>query len=161
MRYTAETLTPDVLVQLFGDSKDWCSVFKNGSRVGYFQDLRKQVLKKQALNDKNEKKKFHDQIMKNTNIKEAKKFFEDRIKNGEVFINETQPNIHINGSKVYIICGNTPKIRMSITHKELEFDDMQIITERKGTPSTSKNHILFDALDLEEAAEIITTLCGK
>lgn len=162
MKHTMHTLTPDVLVEMFGDEKDWYSVLKNGKRVGSFSDLRKLVLKRQTLADQKERKKFHDSLMLSDNIREAKKFFEDRIKNGHVFINETQPNIHINGCKVYIICGATPKIRMGILHKEHTFEDMLIASGReKAKSTTSKRHILFDGLDFEEAADLIDLLCGK
>ncbi|EQA7786889.1 transcription termination factor Alc [Acinetobacter baumannii] len=161
MKHTVHSLTPEVLVEMFGDDKDWYSVLKNGKRVGSFADLRKLVLKRQALADAEERKKFHANLMKDDNIKEAKKYFDENLKNAEVFINETQPNIHINGSKCYIICGSSQKIRMSIMHKDLTFDEMQNISGLEGKPSTSKRHILFDGLTLEEAKDLIILLCGE
>jgi hypothetical protein len=162
MKHTVYTLTPEVLVEMFGDSKDWYSVLKNGKRVGTFADLRKLVLKRQTLADVAERKKLAASLAKDDHIREAKRFFENRIKNGEVFINETQPNVLINGCKVYIICGTSPKIRMGILHKEATFDEMLIASGKdKAKPTTCKRHILFDGLDLEEAAELIDLLCGK
>ncbi|AZU98633.1 hypothetical protein [Acinetobacter phage AbTZA1] len=161
MKHTVHTLTEDVLVEMFGDSKDWCSVFKDGKRVGYFADLRKEVLKRQTLADKKERKKFHDSLMLNDNISETKRFLESRLKNAHVFINETQPNVHLNGSKFYIICGATPKIRMGVTHKELDFDQIVQLAEREARQSSSKRHALFSNLDLEEAAQLIELLAGK
>ncbi|UJH94760.1 host transcription inhibitor [Acinetobacter phage vB_AbaM_DLP1] len=161
MKHTVHTLTPEVLVEMFGDDKDWCSVLKNGKRVGYFSDLRKEVLKRQALADKKERKKFHDSLMLNDNIRETKRFFEDRLKNAHVFINETQPNVHLNGSKFYIICGATPKIRLGVTHKDLTFDEIVQLAEREARQSTSPRHALFSNLDLEEAAQLIELLAGN
>lgn len=160
MKHTVHTLTPEVLVTIYGDSSDWCSVFKNGKRVGYFSDLRKDYLKKQALKDQAEKRKFHAELMKDDSIKSAKKFFEENLKDAHVFINETQPNVHINGSKCYIICGPTSKVRLSLLHSELSFDEMINLTGRDAKPSTSKRQALWDNLEYEEALEIITTLCS-
>ncbi len=161
MKHTAYTLTAEVLTEIYGDSADWCSVFKNGKRVGYFADLRKEYLKTQALCDKKEKQKFHADLLKNDSIKDAKKYFEENIKNGEVFINRTQPNVHINGCKCYIICGPTEYIQLGIMHSELTFDEMQQIAGIEGRPSTSKRHILFDALKYDQARDLINLLCGK
>lgn len=161
MKHTVHSLTPDVLVEMFGDSQDWYSVLKDGKRVGSFSDLRKKVLKKQELQDKAERQRFLAGLNKDDNIREAKKYFEGRIKNGEVFINETQPNIHINDCKVYIICGSSPKIRMGILHNEMTFDDMQQISGLEGKPTTCNRHILFDGLTLEDAADLIDLICGK
>lgn len=161
MKHTVQSLTPDVLVEMFGDSQDWYSVLKDGKRVGSFSDLRKLVLKKQQLADVAERKKLMASLAKDDNIREAKKFFEGRIKNGEVFINESQPNVHINDCKVYIICGSAAKIRMGIMHKDMTFDEMQQLSGREGKAGTSKRHILFDGLTLEDAVDLIDLICGK
>ena len=161
MKYQMHQLTPDVLVEIFGDSKDWMSVLKNGKRVGTFSELRKRVLDAQARKDKDESRKVLAAIMKNDNIAEAKKYFESNIKNAEVFINQTQPNVHLNGSKCYIICGSTEKVRLGIMHAEMTFDEMQNATGLEGKPNSSKRHILFDNLTHEEARDIILTLCGN
>lgn len=161
MKHTVQSLTPEVLVEMFGDTADWYSVLKDGKRVGSFSDLRKRVLKEQDKKDKLARQKMLAALNKDDNIREAKMYFEGRIKNGEVFINESQPNIHINECKVYIICGSSPKIRLGIMHNEMTFDDMQQLSGREGKSGTSKRHILFDNLTLEEAADLIDLLCGK
>lgn len=166
MKHTAQSLTAEVLTEMFGDSCDWYSVLKNGKRVGTFSDLRKQVLHKQTLADKAEKKKFHDQILKQKTIKET---FEYLVKhapeNAEVFMNETQPNIHMNGNKIYIICGPVERVRMSITHKSLTFDEMQLLIDHLGhsvrTNKTAKTHISFDGVLAEQVFEILQILCGE
>lgn len=161
MKHTVQSLTPDVLVQIFGDSKDWCSVFKKGVRVGTFSELRGKVLKKQALADSAEKRKFHAALMKNDVIKETKEFFGKEFKNAEVFINRTQPNIHLNGHKCYIICGSGQAVRLGIHHAELTFDEMVQLSGREAKPNTNPNHALFSNLTLEDAKALINTLCGK
>lgn len=164
MKHTVQSLTQEVLVSMFGDSKDWYSVLKNGKRVGSFSDLRKRVLAAQAAREAKEraktKAKEYYAENKDDAINDAKKYFESEIKNGEVFINRTQPNVHINGCKCYIICGVYGKIRLGILHHTLTFDEMQTISGVKGTPNTAKNHILFDNITLDEGKDLINLLCG-
>ena len=161
MEHTAQTLTQEVLTKMFGDSCDWYSVLKNGKRVGSFVDLRKAVLKRQEQADKAERAKMLSALNKDDNIREAKLFFEREIKNGECFINKSQPNVHINGCKCYIICGNSGKIRLGVMHSTMTFDEMQQMAGRPGKPNASKNHILFDNITLDEAKDLINLLCGK
>lgn len=161
MKHTVHTLTPEVLTEMFGDSSDWYSVLKNGKRVGSFADLRKRVLTAQAQKDKAERAKLLAALNKDDHIREARMFFESEIKNGEVFINQSQPNVHINGCKCYIICGNGYAIRLGILHATMSFDEMQQMAGRKGKPNKAKNHILFDNITLEEGKDLINLLCGK
>lgn len=161
MKHTVHTLTAEVLTEMFGDTSDWYSVLKNGKRVGSFADLRKRVLTAQAQKDKAERAKLLGALNKDDHIREAKMFFEREIKNGEVFINQTQPNVHINDCKCYIICGSAATIRLGVLHASMSFDDMQQLAGRPGRPSKAKNHILFDNITLDEAKDLINLLCGK
>ncbi|ADG60122.1 inhibitor of host transcription [Acinetobacter phage Acj9] len=165
MNHTAQSLTQEVLTKMFGDSSDWYSVLKNGKRVGSFADLRKAVLDKQERDRKKAKRAEEQSTLNKHNtkrsIEDTKRFFESSIKNGKVFINRTQPNIHINDCKCYIVCGPTNKIRLGIMHHTKSFDEMQNEAGIKGLPNMSKNHILFDNIDLDEAKALIDLLCGK
>lgn len=154
MMYTVQTLTPEVLVEMFGDTSDWYSVLKNGKRVGTFADLRKQVLNEQA-------RKGKIKLYREDNIIEMEKFLGERIKDAEVFINRSQPNLHINGCKCYITCSHTGKHRLGILHATMTFDDMQQLAEIKGVPSTSNRHILFNNVDNDQIVDLINLLCGE
>lgn len=161
--YQPHELTSEILTKMFGDSCDWYSVLKNGKRVGSFSDLRKIVIKKQEDELKKAKRKSDQNILnqKNTlkSISDAKRFFESEFKDSDVFINRTQPNLIVNGSRCYIICGPTDKIRLGILHKSKTFDDMLQESGVEGLPNASKNHILFDGLTLEDAKSLIKQLC--
>ena len=152
--YTMQSLTPEVLTTLFGDSSDWYSVHKNGKRVGSFSDLRKKVLDEQARQSKTK-------ILREDNILEMEKFLGERIKNGEVFINRSQPNLHINGCKCYITCSHTGRHRLGILHATMTFDEMQQLAETIGVPSVSNRHILFNNVDNDQIIELISLLCGE
>lgn len=157
-------LTSDVLTQLFGDSSDWCSVFKNGKRVGTFAELRAKVIASQKRADHKAKQLAAQSILRKDetkqSVKNAKEYFETEFKDANVFINRTQPNIHINGCKCYIICGPTTKVRLGIMHHTKTFDDMIQEAGIEGTPNESKNHVLFDRLTLEDAKDLIKKLCS-
>lgn len=166
MKHTVYTLTAPVLTEMFGDDCDWYSVLKNGKRVGTFSELRAKVLHKQQLEDKAERKKFHDKIMKQKTIKETFDYLEQNApKNANVFMNQTQPNIHMNGHKVYVVCGPVEKVRMSITHKSLSFDEMQLMIEHLGysvrSNKSAKTHISFDGVMPEQIFGILNILCGE
>lgn len=162
--YQQHELTAEVLTKMFGDSCDWYSVLKNGKRVGTFSELRGKVLKAQAAAELKEKQKVAQSIQNKVDtkvsIKLAKEYFETEFKSAEVFINRTQPNIHINGCKCYIICGPTKKIRLGIMHHTKTFDEMIQEAGLEGTPNMSKNHVLFDRLTLEDAKDLIKLLCN-
>ena len=152
--HTAQSLTQEVLTTLFGDSSDWYSVLKNGKRVGTFADLRKQVLTEQSRKNK-------VKIDREDNIIEMEQFLGGRIKNGEVFINRSQPNVHINGHKCYITCSHTGRHRLGILHDTMTFDEMEQLAEIKGVPSASSRHILFNNVDNDQIIDLINLLCGE
>lgn len=152
--HTVQSLTQDVLVSLFPEGvRNYSGLTIKGKHYT-FAELRKQVLDKQS-------KKSKTKFQRAENVLEMKKMLEDKIKNGEVFINKSQPNVHINGCKCYIICGAAGRHRLGIMHKDATFDDMQAIAGIEGTPSTSKRHILFSGLLFDDLVDLINLLCGK
>ena len=152
--HSMQTLTQAKLIELFPEgTPDWAGISIKGVHHT-FSTLRARVLQEQA-------KKSGTQLKREENVKEMHHMLEDKIKNGEVFINQTQPNVHINGCKCYITCGSGGKHRLGIVHAEASFDDMQQLAGVKGTPSTSKKHILFNNLTFEEICNMIKLLCGE
>ena len=161
--YKLHELTTEVLVEMFGDSSDWYSVLKNGKRVGSFSDLRKAIIKRQEKEaSKLKQKREQSELNKSNTVRstsDAKRFFESELKNAEVFINRTQPNIHVNNCKCYIVCGPTDKVRLGIKHHTKTFDDMLQEASIPGLPNADPNHILFDNLSLDDAKDLIKLLC--
>ena len=161
--YQKHELTTEVLVKMFGDTADWYSILKNGRRVGTISDLRAAVLKRQEQEVKKLKQsKAQSELNKSNTVRsisDAKRFFETELKNAEVFINRTQPNVHINNCKCYIVCGPTSKVRLGVKHHTKTFDDMLQEAAIPGLPNADPNHILFDNLSLDDAKDLIKLLC--
>lgn len=151
MHYTLEKLTHQKLHELFPGTPNWCGITIKGKHHTY-AELRAQVLKEQD-------RKGTSNLRKSNHIEEMKRVLEMEFPKADVFINKTQPNVHINGCKCYIICTSAATYRLGIMHKETSFDDMQTIAEMQGVPSASKRHILFNYIDQETLIKLIKLLC--
>ena len=164
-----QLITNEMLVNKFGDRHDGISIYKGERRVGYLTDLRQTFAK--------EGRKKTKQKEYNTKATEARKeampeavgamklFLESHLtKHGaEVFINETQPNVHINGSKCYIVVDPIyGKHRLGISHSELDSNDMAaMIDEFPISNSSARRHVLWNSLSQDDIVEVIVKLCSK
>ncbi|WWS25134.1 hypothetical protein vBKpnAMK6_00180 [Klebsiella phage vB_Kpn_AM_K6] len=83
----------------------------------------------------------------------------------EVFKNITQPNVHANGCKCYVIVDPIyGKHRLGIMHRELNYSEMAEYVEAcfKCSPSESSDrHILISGLSRDDIVEVILKLCSK
>lgn len=164
-----QTITNEMLVEKFGDRHDGISVYKGQRRVGYLTDLRQTFAKEGRK--KTKQKEYNNKAAEARNeampesVGAMKLFLESHLTkyDAEVFINETQPNVHINGCKCYITVDPIyGKHRLGISHCEMTADEMA--SEIEGFPiskSPSRSHILMNTLSQDDIIEVIVKLCSK
>lgn len=162
-----QLITNDMVVASFGDRHDGLSVWKGTKRVGYLSDLRAALGRNKSKSLK--QKEYNNRVSEERReklpeaVQEMKSFLESYLSNTDavVFINISQPNVHINGHKCYIIVDPIyEKHQLGIMHKELTYDDMaSLIPSFSCSSSTSRNHILFRGLSSDDIINTIFKLC--
>lgn len=161
-----QTISNSDLVNKYGTSTDGIFVYNGNSKVGYLTDLRISTAKSESKRLK--QKEYTNQIneLRAERMPEAVQemcmFLESYLTKfgANVFINISQPNIHLNGVKYYVIVDPIyGKHSLGVLHPTLTFGDMAIIIDKNASPSQSNNHILFRSLDQDEIINVVLKLC--
>lgn len=161
-------ITNEMVVEKYGDSTDGIFVYKNGKSVGYLTDLRiayhKNHKTRKAQKEYNNKTTERSRELMPEFVKETCEFLDNHLSKlgANVFINITQPNVHLNGNKCYVICNPiSQKFQLGVYHKEYDYNYMA--EEFPGTicssSPTAEHHILFRSLERDDLLEIIKKLC--
>lgn len=165
-----QLISTDMLVKAYGDSTDGISIFKGSKRVGYISSLREDFSKKAKR--KTVQKEFNNRRTEQSRdlmpeaVEEMKVFLENQLAkyDCEVFINQTQPNVHINGCKCYITVNPlTGKHRLGISNPNKDSSEMaeQIDPCFKISASDAPHHILANGLERDDIVEAIIQVCLK
>lgn len=162
-----QQITNETVVAAFGDRHDGIWVYKGSKKVGYLSDLKTALSRSASKQSK--QKEYNDRISEERRekmpeaVQEMKSFLESYLANtgAEIFINISQPNVHINGHKCYIIVDPIyEKHQLGIMHKNMTYDDMASeIPSFSCSSSTSRNHILFRGLSSDDIINTIFKLC--
>lgn len=163
-----QLITTEMVVEAYGDTTDGISVFKGNRRVGYITDLKKdlakQVKRKTTIKEYRNRRLEQARDMLPDAVEEMKVFLENQFAkyDCEVFINQTQPNVHINSCKCYIIVNPlTGKHRLGISNPNRSASDMaeDVAACFKISKSPAEHHILINGLSQDDIIEVIKTLC--
>lgn len=161
-----QLITTEMLIAEYGDRADDFYIWKDNKRVGFINDLRLTLGRKVAAKIKQkayttaqteERREAMPQA-----VEEMIEFLSNNLPNAEVFKNITQPNVHINGHKFYVICDPlTDKYnRLGIHHSELDADEVAMMIDNSHSISTeSGKNVLVNGLSRDDIVEVIKTLC--
>lgn len=163
-----QSITLEMIISAYGDRADDFYIWKGRKRIGYISDLRRQYSMKQKT--KAVAKEYRDRKSEEMNeaLPEYREEFKDWISDQLVkedcmiFINQTQPNIHINGCKCYIILNPMTNIhRLGIMHQSKSYDEMalEIDNRFKLQSCSSERHILINGVTQDDILELIKQLC--
>ncbi|ARB06019.1 hypothetical protein fHeYen901_246 [Yersinia phage fHe-Yen9-01] len=164
-----QLITNDMLVERYGSTHDGIRVFgSNGKPIGYLTDLRVAYSRDVKANKK--QKEYNNKIAeaRRDAMPEAVEQMKDYLKSqlvkydAEVFINISQPNVHLNGCKCYITVDslNDKSHRLGIMHPTLSVNDMSdMIQGFKVSNGTSDNHILWNNLSADDIIDTIKRVC--
>lgn len=164
-----QSITNDMIVHAFGDRHDGIYVYKQNRNLGFLTDFRRKlatemkskVKQKEYRNKKCEERKeaLHE------SVPEMVEFLKNNLKlDAEVFINQTQPNVHVNGHVCYVVVEPlTLQHRLGIKHKYMSQDDMagEVGTQFRISASDNINHILLNGLSQDDIVETIHKLCSN
>lgn len=161
-----QLISNDMVVAEFGDRHDGISVYKGQKRVGFLSDLRLTLGRKAAAKVKQKAYSTKQTEERREAMPQAVEamveFLTNNLPKAEVFINITQPNVHIDGHKFYIICDPlTDKFnRLGIVHSELSSDEVAaLIDNSHKVQSESAKHVLVNGLSRDDIIEVIKKLC--
>lgn len=126
-----------------------CGYFRCGrGKVHYMTDLRKAY--KANMSKAQLKKAASGELPANSEVdidhtvEMLKEQFGDKA-----FKNKTQPNVHFDKTKFYVMCGRTDYYRLSIRSEQHTFDEMALLLEGrplKINPSADRNTIAINSI---------------
>lgn len=161
-----QAITTEMLIAEYGDRADDFYIWKGNKRIGFINDLRltlgrkvAQKIKQKAYTTKQTEERR--EAMPGA-VQEMVEFLTNNLPNAEVFINITQPNVHINGHKFYIICDpmGDKYNRLGINHSELDENEVASLIDNSHSVTTEAGkNILVNTLSRDNIVEIIKTLC--
>ena len=163
-------ITANELVEIYeGTHHDDIRVFKGQRPIGYITDLRvahardqkRQKARKEYTNRINEERA--------EKMPEAVNEMVDFLKNNlrmpaDVMINISQPNVHVNGCKCYIIVDPMyGKHRLGVSNPNRTASEMALDVDSsfKIQESPAEHHILINGLSQDDIVEHIRKLCSK
>ncbi|QHJ78835.1 MAG: hypothetical protein [Caudoviricetes sp.] len=167
---TVEQLISEYTVNGEGYS-DGIQIFNANKRaVGFVTDLKvklcskgntKAAINKRAKIRAEERKQVIGELSE-----EMECFIRSECPNVSVFINETMPNVDINGTRFYIIIGHSLEnsIRLNVCHSEFNADDWNdMITGYKCRSHDSENerNVMFGSLSRDDVASILNQVAEK
>lgn len=163
-----QLITNEMIVNAFGDRHDGIQVFKNNKSVGFLTDLR--VTLARNFKKKLKQKEYSNRVAEARRdampdaVQEMLEFLENQLSkyDARVFINETQPNVHINDCKCYIIVDPIyGKHRLGIYNPNKEASEMAEEVEQcfKISSSDALHHILINSMSRDDIVEAIVKLC--
>lgn len=166
-----QAITLDMVVNKYGTHSDGIFVWNGTKKVGFVTDLRTHMARKEAARKKQKEYTNRVNEQRAEALPEAVDEMIDFLDNhlakygAEVFKNITQPNVHANGCKCYVIVDPIYcKHRLGIMHRELNYSEMAEYVEAcfKCSPSESSDrHILISGLSRDDIVEVILKLCSK
>ena len=151
---------------------DGIQVFnEKGRSVGYLTDLKTKYCQKQnakATSKKSAKvrRDKRNEIISDL-VEEMTMYLKSELPVGDVFVNETMPNVDVNGERFYVIIGDSleSSIRLNIRHKEFTADDFNDILiggyVAKCHDANDERNVMFSGLSKEDVAFIINQLADK
>ena len=158
----------DVVAHFEGTSHDGIYVYKGQKKLGFISDLRVTMGRKLAAKFK-QKQYSTKQVEERREampaaVEEMRSFLENQMSKygAEVKINITQPNVHLNGHKCYIICDplSDKFNRLGIKHLYKTGEDMAFeLNGYKTQLDKAPKHILVNNLSRDEIVEVIKKLC--
>ena len=163
-----QLISNDMIVDVYGDRHDGIYVYKGSKNVGFLTDLRKKLASDNKLKTKQKEYRNKKSEERKEALHESVPEMVDFLKNhlvkydAEVFINQTQPNVHINGCVCYVVVEPlTLQHRLGIKHPVLTQDDMadEVGNQFRISASDSTNHILLNGLSQDDIVEVIIKLC--
>ncbi|AIA64827.1 inhibitor of host transcription [Cronobacter phage S13] len=174
MKYYPNTVNVTEVVEHFSPNgtTDGIQVFnEKGRPVGYLTDLKikfcqKSNAKVKAKASQKLRAAERKEIISDL-VEEMILFLRSELRVGDVFVNETMPNVDVNGERFYVIIGNSldSSIRLNIRHKEFVADDFNDILvggyTAKCHDETDIHNVMFSSLSKEDVAFIINQLADK
>lgn len=174
MKYYPNTVNVTEVIEFFAPNgtTDGIQVFnEKGRSVGFLTDLKVKFCQKgnAKLNARKSQKVRADkrnEVISDL-VEEMVLFLKAELPVGDVFVNETMPNVDINGERFYIIIGDTleSSIRLNIRHKEFtadDFNDMLVGNyTAKSHDSQDVHNVMFSSLSKEDVAFVINQLASK
>lgn len=164
-----QLITNEMLVAKYGDRHDGISIYKGSKRVGYITDLRtafaKDNKKRKAQKEYSNKVAEARREAMPEAVEEMKDFLENQLsKHGaDVFINISQPNVHLNGHKCYITVDPVyGKHRLGIIHASMDSSEMaeEVDSLYKLSPCDFDRQILINSIERDAIVETIIKLCS-
>ncbi|WMU95662.1 hypothetical protein [Escherichia phage pEC-M719-6WT.2] len=163
-----QLISNEMIVNEYGDRHDGIYVYKGTKKIGLMTDLRKKLASNKKLKAKQKEYRDKKSEERKEALHESVPEMVDFLKNhlvkydAEVFINQTQPNVHINGCVCYVVVEPlTLQHRLGIKHPVLTQDDMadEVGNQFRISASDSTNHILLNGLSQDDIVEVIIKLC--
>lgn len=164
-----QLISNDMLVEAYGTRHDGIYVYNGMRIVGFLSDLRKKF----ASDKKSQQKQKEYRNKKSEERREALdesvplmvEFLTNNLTkyDAEVFINQTQPNVKMNGCTCYVVVEPlTLQHRLGIKHPRMSQCDMASEVEGfRISASDHENHILLNGLSQDDIVETIIKLCSK
>lgn len=173
MKFYPNTVSAEQVIEMFAPNghTDGIQVFnEKGRSIGYLTDLKTKFCQKSnakltaRVGQKKRTAKRNEVI--NELVEEMVLFLRSECPKGDVFVNETMPNVDVNGERFYIIIGNTldNSIRLNIRHKEFTADDLNDMVmgyTAKSHDAADPRNVMFSQLSKEDVAFIINQLADK
>ncbi len=165
-----QSITNEMIVIKYGDRHDGIQVYKGNRRVGYLTDLRRDMFN--AKKSRTKQKEYNNKAAEARReampeaVEEMKDFLENQLSKygAEVFINISQPNVHLNGNKCYITVDPVHgKHRLGIIHVSMDSSEMaeEVDTLYKLSPCVSDRQILINSIERDAIVETIIKLCNS
>lgn len=164
-------ITAEELVEIYeGTHHDDIRVFKGSRPLGYITDLRiaysrdqkRQKARKEYTNRVNEERAEKMPAA----VDEMVSFLDSHLTKfgAEVMVNISQPNVHVNGCKCYIIVDPIyGKHRLGVSNPRRSAAEMaeDVDTCFKIQNSPAEHHILINGMSQDDIVQAIIKLCSK
>jgi hypothetical protein len=162
-----QMISNEMVVAQFGDRHDGIQVYKNDRAVGFLTDLRTTM-------SRNAKKKIKQKEYSTRYTEEKREampeavnamveFLSNNLKDADVFINISQPNVHIKGAKFYLICDPlTDKTnRLGISSPAHTSEELCWMFETNKIQCDGPKNVLINSLSRDEIIEIINKVVSE
>lgn len=164
-------ITPEELIEIYeGTHHDGIRIFRGNRNLGYITDLRvaysrdqkRQKARKEYTNRINEERaeKMPEAV------EEMRSFLDNHLTKygADVMINISQPNVHVNGCKCYIIVDPIyGKHRLGVSNPRRTASEMaeDVDTCFKIQASPAEHHVLINGMSADDIVQAIIKLCSK
>lgn len=164
-------ITAEELVEIYeGTHHDGIRVFKNSRPLGYITDLR--VAYSRDVKRQKQRKEYNNRISEEraeklpAAVEEMRLFLDSQLTKygADVFVNISQPNVHVNDCKCYIVVDPIyGKHRLGVSNPRRTASEMaeDVETCFKIQQSPAEHHVLINGLSQDDIVEAIIKLCSK